>query len=121
MKDPESFEEFWPYYLRKHANPATRALHLTGTVIGIGCVARAVTRRSPGWLLGGLATAYGFAWAGHGLVEKNTPATFKHPLWSLQADFKMLLLTLTGELDGELRDAGVKPSGKLEKPRATRA
>jgi hypothetical protein len=50
---------------------------------------------------------YAFAWVGHFFVEHNRPATFKHPLWSFFADFKMLAFALTGRLAAELQRAGV--------------
>lgn len=32
---------------------------------------------------------YGFAWIGHFFFERNKPATFKHPFYSLTGDFVM--------------------------------
>jgi hypothetical protein len=32
---------------------------------------------------------YGFAWVGHFIFEKNRPATFKQPIYSLMGDFMM--------------------------------
>ena len=40
-------------------------------------------------VLGGVLGAYFCAWIGHFVIEKNRPATFTYPLWSLAGDFKM--------------------------------
>ena len=53
-------------------------------------------------LLAAPVVGYGFAWAGHFLVEGNVPATFGHPLWSLMGDFKMWQMILKGEMDAEV-------------------
>lgn len=42
---------------------------------------------------------YGFAWASHFFIEKNNPATFKHPLYSLRGDFLMFIQILTGRIN----------------------
>lgn len=47
-------------------------------------------------------SGYGFAWFAHYFVEKNRPATFTHPLWSLLGDFKMFGLMCAGKMDGEV-------------------
>jgi len=41
---------------------------------------------------------YGFAWVGHFFFEKNRPATFKHPLYSLMGDWVMFKDILTGKI-----------------------
>lgn len=103
-----SFRDFWPYYLREHAKPATRALHYAGTMLVVGIALYALVTGS--WLLlAALPVAgYGFAWVAHFMVEKNRPATFTYPLWSLAGDFKMWWMWLTGRLGPELERAGVK-------------
>jgi hypothetical protein len=113
--EPRSFEEFWPFYLSEHGRSGTRALHFTGTSLGLALLAAAVVLRRPALLAWALAGAYGFAWAGHFFVEKNRPATFRHPLWSLRGDFRMYGLFRRGRLGAELERLGVGSRGAGEK------
>ena len=101
-----TYAEFWPYYLREHSKPATRYIHCVGTLGGLACLAAAIaTRKWAIFIPSGLVLGYGFAWVSHFLVEKNRPATFKYPLFSLVSDFKMLGLFLTGRLGPEVEAA----------------
>ena len=61
----------------------------------------------------GVVWAYGFAWVGHFRFEKNKPASWRYPLWSLTADWKMWFEMLQGRLWN-----GEDPVGELglEKP-----
>ena len=96
--DFNSFSEFYPFYLSQHENRACKILHFIGTtVIFIIIGAMAGTNRwDLFWTLpiGG----YFFAWLGHYGFEKNRPATFKHPFYSLAGDFKMYFDILFGKL-----------------------
>ena len=100
-----SFAEFWPVYLRAHANPTCRALHYAASACGIAALALTLLTGSGWWLLAGLVMSYGFAWVGHYRHENNVPLTFTHPWWSLVADYRMFLLWLTGALPRHLRAA----------------
>lgn len=97
-----SFAEFWPYYVRAHRKPLTRALHYVGTSGALGCVAAAALTGSWPWLLAVPVVGYGPAWVGHFFVEHNRPATFGYARYSLMADFKMLLLALRGKMREEV-------------------
>jgi hypothetical protein len=104
----KSFEDFWPYYLREHAKPVTRALHFAGTGVGLLLTFLALISGKYWLLLVALICGYGPAWIGHYFVEKNRPATFRHPLWSLIADFRMFFCFITGRLGAELHRLGIR-------------
>ena len=107
MRAHRSFAEFWPYYLREHAKRRTRTLHYIGTSLVILIAASAAVTGSWRLLILMPIAGYGFAWLSHATVERNRPATFTYPLWSLAADFRMWWLWLTGRLRPELESAGV--------------
>jgi hypothetical protein len=97
-----TFREFWPYYVREHRKPITRALHFIGSTLVLAFVAAAVvTGRT--WLLAVTpVVGYGFAWVGHFGFEKNRPATFKYPLYSFLGDWVMYGKILSGTMRAEV-------------------
>ena len=102
-----SFTAFWPFYLREHSRPLTRALHYLGTTLVLVCGAFAFLIDDARLYALMPVAGYAFAWIAHFTVERNLPATFTYPLWSLIADFRMWALWIAGRLGPELRAAGV--------------
>ena len=96
-----SYQEFFPYYVAMHSQPLTRRLHAVGTLSGLAlAVVGLLTGRRR--LLAALPVlGYGVAWPSHWLIEKNNPASFGHPLWSLRGDAQMISMLLGGR-DREL-------------------
>ncbi len=84
-----TFAEFYPFYLGEHANRTCRRLHFVGSSLALLCLALAVARGQPSFVLLGLLCGYGFAWVGHFVFEKNKPASFKRPLFSFMGDWVM--------------------------------
>ena len=100
---PQSFEEFWPYYVSQHRNKTCRQLHFVGTTIAMGCVA--ASPFYPPALLAAPVAGYGMAWIGHFVFEKNKPASWggvKAFAWSLRGDFRMWRYMAMGQMDGEV-------------------
>ena len=93
-----SFAEFYPYYLSEHGNSTCRRLHFIGTTLVIGILAYAIGRGSLVLLLALPVAGYTFAWIGHFFFEKNRPATFQHPLYSLLGDFVMYRDMILGKV-----------------------
>ena len=94
----ESFRAFYPYYLGEHSDRTCRRLHFVGTSLVIATAIYAVltSHYSALWLMP--LFGYGFAWVAHFFIEKNRPATFKAPFYSLAGDFVMFKDMLTGRI-----------------------
>ena len=93
-----SYDDFFAFYVQQHSCLSNRLMHAVGTTLGIAIAIAAFALGHPWYALLWVPVAYGFAWTGHFLLEKNTPATFGHPFWSFISDFRMLFLMLTGRL-----------------------
>jgi len=93
-----SFKAFYPYYLSEHSNLTCRRLHFIGTALIIALWAWVAVTQNWWYLLLTPLFGYGFAWVGHFFFEKNKPATFKHPLYSLTGDWVMFFDMLRGKV-----------------------
>jgi len=104
----DSFAAFYPFYLSEHRNPTCRALHFSGSTLVLVLIALAIVSRNAWWLLAVPLAGYGFAWLGHFGFEKNRPATFSYPAYSLMGDWVMYWQLLTRKIPFEERDAGTR-------------
>ena len=116
----KSFAQFWPHYVAEHSRAGTRALHAAGTITSTALAVALLSTGRWRWLPLAFATGYAAAWAGHFLVERNRPATFRHPLWSFAADYKMVALMLTGRMRREVARARLlrAETGRRDSPEA---
>lgn len=92
------FASFYPFYLSEHSNRTCRRLHFVGTSLVIATVLYALVTGAWAALLLAPVFGYGFAWVGHFAFEKNRPATFRYPLYSLVGDFVMYKDMLTRKI-----------------------
>tara|TARA_R110002167_G_scaffold257199_3_gene463632 strand:+ start:294 stop:614 length:321 start_codon:yes stop_codon:yes gene_type:complete len=92
------FKSFYPFYLSEHQNVNCRRLHFVGSSLVLAVVILAVitTKWKLLWLLP--LIGYGFAWLGHFVFEKNRPATFQYPFYSLWGDWVMFKDILIGKI-----------------------
>lgn len=100
---PANFEEFWPYYVSQHMNPACRKLHFVGT--GLALANLAISPLFPPAALAAPLYGYGFAWVGHVVFEKNEPARWMGPrelVWSLRSNFCMFRKMIDGSMGAEV-------------------
>ena len=96
-KQYTSLKEFYRYYLSEHQEYTTRLLHFIGT--GLVIISFIVFLVTLNWVYFAIipVLGYGFAWVGHAFFEKNKPATFTYPGYSLASDFIMFWDLLTGK------------------------
>ncbi|HEX4578732.1 MAG TPA: DUF962 domain-containing protein [Candidatus Dormibacteraeota bacterium] len=115
------FEAFYPWYVGQHSKRATRLFHFAGTHLGAATAVAGIVTRRPALLAGLPVISYGVAWFSHFVIEKNNPASFGHPLWSLRGDVRMLATMWQGrdhELDRIAR-AALSASSAAAAPPAT--
>lgn len=98
MSGYNSFAEFYPFYLAEHSNRSCRRLHFVGSTLVLAVIALALISGQLRWLWLVPVVGYGFAWIGHFVFEKNRPATFKHPLYSLLGDWVMYAQMWRGKI-----------------------
>lgn len=98
MRKFKNFKEFYPYYLAEHRHPVSKRLHFMGsTIVLILFFYIAGLNQWQLWWTIPLA-GYAFAWIGHFFFEKNKPATFRHPIYSLMGDWLMYFDILRGRV-----------------------
>ncbi|MCX6315371.1 MAG: DUF962 domain-containing protein [Sphingobacteriales bacterium] len=108
MADTRKYNSFWsfyPYYLTEHGDIKNRVMHFIGTVLVIACFIAGIILQKWWLMLVIPFCGYGFAWVGHFFIEKNRPATFTYPLYSLGSDFVMFWHMLTGQIGKKLEAA----------------
>ena len=94
----QSLSDFYPYYLSEHRDGTCRVLHFIGSSCVLILLAVAAAQRELTWLWYVAPAGYGFAWIGHFFFEKNRPATFQYPLYSLLSDWVMFRDILVGKV-----------------------
>lgn len=92
-----SLKEFYPYYKTEHSKVGTRVLHFIGTSLFFVLLILFFIYGDFRILLVAIVSAYFFAWIGHFFVERNKPATFQYPLYSLFSDFKLYFEIIVGK------------------------
>lgn len=115
-----TFGDFWPMYVRAHSCARTRLLHAIGSVLAVVMLGVAFAM-SLWFLIAVPLVGYGFAWYAHFFVEKNRPATFGHPLYSLAADYRMVFLMMAGRMDEEVVKQAVAVAAETAQPAASNA
>jgi len=96
-KKYKSLQEFYPFYLSEHQNTTSRVLHFIGTALVIISLIGGILFHDLRFLIAIPFLGYGFAWVGHFFFEKNKPATFQYPGYSLASDFMLFWDLLNGK------------------------
>jgi hypothetical protein len=100
-----SLKDFYPYYLSEHSLLSTRITHFIGTSLLFVIIVLAIVKGQYNLLWFLPLAGYSFAWFGHFFFEKNKPATFKYPFYSLASDFIMFWHMLTFQIGEEMQNS----------------
>ena len=92
-----NFKDFYPYYLSEHSHKTTKLLHFIGTSISLYFLFNFFRTFDFVYIILSLLSGYGFAWVSHFFIEKNKPATFKHPFYSVIGDHLMFIEIIMGK------------------------
>lgn len=94
----KNFSDFYPFYLSQHENKTCRRLHFLGSSLIILLITFVAVSQYFAllWLIP--IIGYGFAWIGHFIFEKNKPATFIYPIYSLIGDWVMFKDIVIGKI-----------------------
>jgi hypothetical protein len=93
----EGFSEFYPFYLSEHSTKWCRRMQFIGSAFVVLSFVVFVLSMDWKWLIAMPVLGYGFAWTGHFFFERNKPATFDFPLYSLMGDWMMFGEVLSGK------------------------
>ena len=94
-----TFTQYYWYYMSLHQNKTSRRLHVLGQLTTI--IFTIFVLANWYWYFFPLIpfVVYPFAWSGHFLFEKNTPAAFKKPLWAKVCDWLMFRDWILGRIE----------------------
>jgi len=90
--------EYYQHYLTLHKNPKCRLLHFIGQLVTI--IYTVWILYNWYWFLIPFIpfVVYPFAWSGHYIFEKNTPAAFKRPIYAKISDWMMFRDIIRGKI-----------------------
>jgi hypothetical protein len=100
--DVDTFEEFWPHYVRLHTRPETQTLHAVATLSCLALLGAAVVLRNPLVALMAPLVDYAIAQTSHRLFEANRTTPWKNQIWHTRAELRMLRFVLTRRMADEV-------------------
>jgi len=104
-----NFSDFYPFYLSEHANRTSRRLHFAGTTVALVLLIAAIATQKWWLAAAALVQGYAFAWVGHFFFERNKPATFRYPGFSLMGG----LAVVVGYLDRQAKVLNLCPCNAI--------
>lgn len=92
-----NYRDFYQFYLTEHKKPLTRIFHFVGILLVFVVIFYVLKSGKERFLLYCPIFGYGLAWFSHAVIEKNKPATFRYPLWSIISVFRLFFELLFGK------------------------